>query len=299
MKFDNVTARRWASRIVAAIVALIFSGTVLAQQPHTLTGDIRFHKNFHSKILNNYRDVVVYLPPGYESNRNQRYAVLYLHDGQNLFDGATSFIPGKEWRVDETAQSLISAGKIEPLIIVGIYNAGKDRIDEYTPVADEKYRMGGKADLYGRMLVEELRPFIDSTYRTRKGAGHTGVGGSSLGGILSLYLGLKYPEVFGRVAAVSPSVWFANKQIVHYAEALEKKPKTRIWLDMGTKEGGTSEDAQQGVSNARLLKDTLLKKGWKPGNDFSYFEAEGAEHNETAWAARVEPMLQFLFPRKM
>lgn len=296
MKIAQVTARRWFTR-TAAIVALIFSGTVFAQQPHTLAGDIRFHKSFHSKILNNDRDVVVYLPPGYESNKNKRYAVLYLHDGQNLFDGATSFIPGKEWRVDETAQTLITAGKVEPLIIVGIYNAGKDRIDEYTPTADEKYRMGGKADLYGRMLVEELKPLIDSSYRTRKDAEHTGLGGSSLGGIASLYLALKYPQVFGRVAAVSPSVWFANKQIVHYAESLKKKPKTRIWLDMGTKEGSTAENAQQAVSDARLLKETLVKKGWKPGQDLSYFEAEGAEHNETAWAARVEQILEFLFPR--
>lgn len=137
MKFANVASRCWFS-VVAPIVALSFSGPVLAQQPHTLTGDIRFHKSFHSKTLGNDRDVVIYLPPGYELNKNKRYAVLYLHDGQNLFDGATSFIPGKEWRVDETAQSLISAGKIEPLIIVGIYNAGKDRIDEYTPAAGRK-----------------------------------------------------------------------------------------------------------------------------------------------------------------
>lgn len=296
MKFANATRRRWATG-VAALLALMFSGTVLAQRPHTLTGDIRFHKGFHSKILNNDREVVVYLPPDYEANKNKRYAVLYLHDGQNLFDGATSFIPGKEWRVDETAQSLITAGKIEPLIIVGIYNTGKDRINEYTPTADEKYKMGGKADLYGRMLVEELKPFIDATYRTRKDAKHTGLGGSSLGGIVSMYLALKYSDVFGRVAAVSPSVWFANQQIVHYAEALKKKPKTRIWLDMGTKEGSTAKDAQQAVTGARLLKDTLRKKGWKPGKDFSYFEAEGAEHNETAWAERVEPILRFLFPR--
>lgn len=296
MRFADVTSRAWAI-CVAAVGALIFSGTTLAQQPHTLTGDIRFHKSFHSKILSNDRDVVVYLPPGYESSSKRRYAILYLHDGQNLFDGATSFIPGKEWRVDETAQSLIIAGKIEPLIIVGIYNAGKARIDEYTPTADQKYKMGGKADLYGRMLVEELKPFIDSTYRTRKDAEHTGLGGSSLGGIVSLYLALKYPDVFGKTAAVSPSVWFANKQIVHYAEALNSKPKTRIWLDMGTKEGQTAEQAQQSVSDARLLKETLQKKGWKSGKDLSYFEAEGAEHNETAWAARVEQILKFLFPR--
>ena len=116
----------------------------MAQQPHTLTGDIRVHKSFHSKILNNDRDVLVYLPPGYDAGKNKRYAVLYLHDGQNLFDGATSFIPGQEWRVDETAQALISAGKIEPLIIVGIYNTGKDRINEYTPAPDANTRWAAK-----------------------------------------------------------------------------------------------------------------------------------------------------------
>lgn len=290
-------ARGHLTHGLAVLVVLLGPGNSSAQQPHTLTGDIRFHKNFHSKILTNDRDVVIYLPPGYEPNKNKRYPVLYLHDGQNLFDGATSFIPGKEWRIDETAEALIAAGKIEPLIIVGIYNAGKARIDEYTPTADQKYKMGGKADLYGRMLVEELKPFIDSTYRTRKDSEHTGLGGSSLGGIVSLYLALKYEDVFGRVAAVSPSVWFSNKQIVHYAEALRKRPKMRIWLDMGTKEGGTAEDAQQAISDARLLKETLRNKGWKPGKDLSYFEAEGAEHNETAWAARVEPILKFLFPR--
>jgi predicted alpha/beta superfamily hydrolase len=283
----------------AAIAAFSVSGSAFAQQPHTLTGEIRARKSFHSRILNNDRDLVVYLPPGYESTKRKRYPVLYLHDGQNLFDGATSFIPGQEWRVDEAAEKLIPTRKIEPLIIVGIYNTGKDRVDEYTPTADEKFKAGGKADLYGRMLVEELKPFIDSTYRTRKDARHTGLGGSSLGGLVSLYLGLKYPDVFGRLAVVSPSVWFANKQIVHYVEALPKKPKLRIWLDMGTKEGRNPEEAAQAVSDARLLKDTLVKKGWKLGKDLEYFEAENAEHNESAWAARVESILTFLFPRKM
>ena len=159
--------------------------------------------------------------------------------------------------------------------------------------------MGGKADLYGRMLVEELKPFIDSNYQTKKDAGHTGLGGSSLGGLVSIYLALKYPRVFGRAAVVSPSVWFANKQIVHYVDALPKKPKLRIWMDIGTKEEGTPEKAQQTVNEARLLQETLIKKGWKPGKDFNYFEAEGAAHNEAAWAARVERILTFLFPRKM
>ena len=287
------------ARLLALVCLLIFCVPAFAQRPHTLTGDIRVHKSFHSKILNNDRDVLVYLPPDYETIKKKRYTVLYLHDGQNLFDGATSFIPGQEWRVDETAQRLITAGKIEPLIIVGVDNAGKDRINEYTPAEDSKYKMGGKADLYGRMLVEELKPFIDSHYRTKKDAEHTGLGGSSLGGLVSIYLALKYPAVFGRAAVVSPSVWFANKQIVHYVEALPKKPRVRIWIDIGTKEGSTAEDARQSVTDARLLQETLIKKGWKPGKDLNYFEAEGAEHNEGAWAARVERILTFLFPRKM
>jgi predicted alpha/beta superfamily hydrolase len=298
VKLNFIPANRiWFS--LACVVASLVCGTTVAQQPHTLTGDIRVHKSFHSEILNNDRDVIVYLPPGYDANKRLHYSVFYLHDGQNLFDGATSFIPGQEWRVDETAQTLIDAAKIEPLIIVGINNAGKDRINEYTAAEDTKYKMGGKADLYGRMLVEELKPFIDTHYRTKKDAAHTGLGGSSLGGLVSIYLALKYRHVFGRAAVVSPSVWFANNQIVHYVEALPKKPKVRIWLDIGTNEGRTTEEAQQIVNDARLLRERLIKKGWKLGKDLSYFEAEGAEHNESAWAARVERILTFLFPRKM
>ena len=161
------------------------------ERTHTLTGDIRFHHDFHSRFLAHDRDVIVYLPPGYRKTKMKRYPVLYLQDGQNLFDGATSFIPGRDWGVDETAERLIKAGEIEPLIIVGIYNTGMDRLDEYTPTADDRLKKGGSADLYGRMLVDELKPFIDSSYRTNSGHEHTGLGGSSLGGLVSLYLGLK------------------------------------------------------------------------------------------------------------
>jgi len=297
MKFVRRIIGHSAINLLAA-VAFLFIGTAVAQQPHTLTGDIRFHKAFHSNILNNNRDVIVYLPPVYEAHKEKRYSVLYLHDGQNLFDGATSFIPGQEWRVDETAQSLIAAGKVEPLIIVGIYNTGKDRVDEYTPAPDAKYKIGGKADLYGRMLVEELKPFIDANYRTLSDARHTGLGGSSLGGLVSLYLGLKYSDVFGLLAVVSPSVWWANNYIVKYVEAERKRTRVRIWLDIGTREGSNAEAAQKTVVDARLLKEALIRKGWKPGKDLSYFEADGAEHNERAWAARVESILEFLFPRR-
>jgi predicted alpha/beta superfamily hydrolase len=191
--------------VLLSLLSLSLSLTNISaqQRTHTLTGDIRYNKNFHSKLLNNDRDVIVYLPPDYETNKNKRFSVFYMHDGQNLFDGSTSFIPGQEWRVDETAQSLINAHKIEPLIVVGIYNTGKDRVNEYTPTQDSKYKTGGNADLYGRMLVEELKPFIDQTYRTKRDAAHTGLGGSSLGGLVSLYLGLKYTDVFSKLAVIS------------------------------------------------------------------------------------------------
>lgn len=288
---------RAALFIIASVFSLQASATGQEQQ-HTLTGEFRTHANFHSRHLQSDRNILVYLPPGYDENKRKRYSVLYLHDGQNLFDGATSFIRGAEWRVDETAQELIAARAIEPIIIVGIYNAGKDRIDEYTPTVDARHKMGGKAEFYGRMIVEELKPFIDSEYRTLPGAKNTGLGGSSLGGLVSLYLALKYPKVFGRVAVVSPSVWWDSRMILRAVESVKKKPALRIWLDMGTKEGRNQAEADEGTRDARRLRDALVAKGWKENSDLKYFEAEGAEHNERAWAARVEPMLKFLFPTK-
>lgn len=279
---------------------LLFLGRAsFAQPPHTLTGDVRLHKDFHSNILHNDRNVIVYLPPGYDTNKNRRYSVFYMHDGQNLFDGATSFIPGQEWRVDETAEQLIKAGKIEPLIIVGIYNAGAERVNEYTAIQDPKYKAGGKADLYGRFLVEELKPFIDRTYRTKTDARHTGIGGSSLGGLISLYLGLKYPSIFTRLAVVSPSVWWADNHIVRFTGNQLHKLPLRIWLDVGAKEGRDSAEAKRTVDGARLLKTTLIRRGWRESKDLQYIEAEDAEHNEKAWAARVPQILEFLFPAKM
>jgi predicted alpha/beta superfamily hydrolase len=268
-----------------------------AQEQHTLTGEFRSHKNFHSSFLSTDRDVLVYLPPGYDVDKKKHYPVLYMHDGQNLFDGATSFIKGAEWHVDETAQSLIEERTIQPVIIVGIYNAGSDRIDEYTQTPDPKYK-GGHADAYGRMIVEELKPFIDSNYRTLKDARNTGLGGSSLGGLVSLYLALKYPSVFGKAAIISPSVWWDKKEIVREVEILKKRPRLRIWLDTGTKEGGDETEAAGTTANARALRDALIAKGWKESKDLKYFEAVGAEHNERAWEQRVGPMLKFLFPRQ-
>lgn len=284
----------WLLIFPLAGLARLSPPAVQEDRAHTLTGDIRTHKDFHSKFLPANRDIIVYLPPGYDVNKKRRYPVFYLHDGQNLFDGATSFIAGKEWRIDETAQALIAAQAIKPLIIVGVYNTS-ERISEYTPTRDAEVKQGGRADLYGRMLVEELKPFIDSQYRTLGGRDDTGLGGSSLGGLVSLYLGLKYPQVFGKLAIVSPSVWWDKRTILGSVQALAKRPRTRIWLDIGTKEG---RDTAEATSGARALRDALIAKGWREGADLKYFEAEGAEHNETAWAERVAPILKFLYGKK-
>jgi len=261
-----------------------------APPPPAPAGELRRHSGFRSKHLEAERDVLVFLPPGYETDAPRRYPVLYLHDGQNLFDGATSYVPGQQWRLGETAQALINAQSIEPVIAVGIYNAGVRRVDEYTPTTCARFRAGGKADLYGRMIVEELKPFIDSRYRTQPEAARTGLGGSSLGGLVSLYLGLRHPGVFGRLAVLSPSVWWDNRAILRDVQSLGSKTHARIWLDMGTHEGGNT------TRDARLLRDALVGKGWQLGQDLEYFEAEGARHDEHAWAARVEPVLRFLFP---
>ena len=249
------------------------------------------HQRFRSRFLRNQRDLIVYLPPGYAEQPQRSFPVLYLHDGQNLFDGATSFIPGVDWHVGQTADHFIYESRVEPLIIVGIYNAGKQRIGEYTPTRAPKLG-GGRADRYAKFLLEEVRPFVNSQYRIAEGADRTGIGGSSLGGLVSLYLGLRQPQVFGKIAALSPSVWWNERVILRFAAAASVQPLPRIWLDIGTREGARI------VDDVERFRDVLITKGWQLDRSLHYERVEGAEHNEAAWAARVGPFLQFLFPAR-
>ena len=254
--------------------------------------DLRKHPGFESNFLHDARNLVVYVPPGYDSEPGRRYPVLYLHDGQNLFEGATAFVPGQDWRVDDTAEALIAAGQVEPLIIVGIYNTGVRRIHEYTPTRDRKHKAGGEADLYGRMLREELKPFIDRTYRTLPDPANTGLGGSSLGGLVTLYLGLQHPDILGKLAVLSPSVWWDGRVILKLVRMTDPKPRLTIWLDIGTREGGNT------VRDARALRDELVRAGWQLDADLRYAEIPEAGHNEASWAERVGPFLEYLFPAK-
>ncbi|MCC7126651.1 MAG: alpha/beta hydrolase [Acidobacteria bacterium] len=248
---------------------------------------LRRHPRFASTVLEPERDVIVYLPPGYDADDTVRYPVLYLHDGQNLFEPDTAHVAGQHWRLGETADALIAEGVLAPLIMVGVANTGTSRIHEYTPTSDARLG-GGRADAYGRLLIDELKPLIDATYRTRPGPVDTGIGGSSLGGLVSLHLALSRPDVFGMAAVMSPSVWWDRRVILTTVRRTRPRPALRLWVDMGTAEG------HRALDDARLLKAALVGAGWRVGVDLHYAEYEGGTHSETAWAARSGAMLQWM-----
>jgi predicted alpha/beta superfamily hydrolase len=245
---------------------------------------------FHSAILPDDRAVLVYLPEEYEAQRTRRFPVFYLQDGQNLFDGRTSYVAGRTWRAHTTADRLSRESRIEPVILVGVSNTGQRRMAEYTPTRDKKLS-GGEGRGYGRLLVEELKPLMDRTYRTLPGPENAAVGGSSLGGLISLYLGFEYSEVFGKVAAMSPSVWWDERSILKNVER-DPKPNLRIWMDMGLAEG------EQHVEDADMLEQALVRRGWRHGIDLQYVKTAGAVHDEQAWGRRFGDVLRFLFPAK-
>ena len=254
---------------------------------------LRRHERFRSRVLRAGRDVTVYLPPGYDEHARRAYPLLILQDGQNLFDPETSFIRGRTWRVAESTDAAIEAGEVEPLVIAGVSNGGERRLAEYTPSRDWKMG-GGEAGKYGEMLMRELLPFLRSQYRLRSGREDVGIGGSSLGGLVSLWLGLEYPETFGKLAVLSPSVWWNHKYIVSYVNerAPDLRERPRIWLDVGDAEG------RRTLGDAELLQARLKANGWRDGVDLHFERVAGGKHEEAAWAERVRPMLRFLFPRE-
>jgi predicted alpha/beta superfamily hydrolase len=278
------------------LIAFLAIATTHQQQPEvrrisSLTGDITVLRDFESKNLGNKRNISIYLPPDYKTSPGRRYPVLYCHDGQNVFDGATSYVPNKEWRIDEAAEALIKAGLIQPIIIVAIDNGQMERGNEYLPTKIKmgNNEFGGKADLYGRFLLEEVKAYIDKTYRTKPDASNTALLGSSLGGVVTYYLGITHADKFSLLGVISPSVWVNNREMIKRTEALPKKLKLRIWIDMGTQEGSDS------VRDANDLFLGLQKKGWKPGKELVFYKDGFAQHNEEAWARRVPAILLWMF----
>lgn len=228
------------------------------------------------------RDVSVHLPSGYRVDRDRRFPVIYMQDGQNLFDPEASF--AGSWGVDEAVHA--QAGRGAEAIVVGVPNAGVDRIREYGPWSDPEHG-GGEADRYVRFLLDDLKPRVDRRFRTRPERDRTGIAGSSLGGLLSLYAFFRFPGSFGYVAALSPSLWFGNDAIFRFIETAPFVPG-RIYLD-----GGTEESARM-VEHLRRLEGMLRAKGYRPGDTLRVVVDPGATHHESHWGRRFRNALPFL-----
>lgn len=272
-------------------------------------------QNWVSDALPTPRDLFLWLPETYLQEPERSFPVLLLHDGQNLFDGELSYIKGQTWRCGSTADDVFARGLAEPVVLVGIGNTGVQRMPEYTPTPDTRLG-GGKGPLYARLLTDELLPALRRDLRLLPGPANTGLAGSSLGGLISLAIGLRDPQTFGKLGVLSPSVWWDHRTILDDIRSLPGHLPLRIWLDMGTAEG------QVHVRDTDLLCHLLQRKGWhldphstppqgvpqrsdQPSSprrpvsadpDLYYERVLGGVHNEAAWAARFGQVLQFLFP---
>jgi len=279
--------------MLVALAGLISGYTALPlsqERVKSITGEVRRHEDFESKILGNKRTIQVYLPPDYDPKREKPYPVIYFCDGQNVFDGASSFIPNQEWRADETATALIKAKMIPPAILVAVDNGGMKRSEEYLPTKAkfQGTEIGGDAEKYGDFLVKEVKPFIAEKYLVSAKASETGLIGSSFGGIISFYLGTTRPEEFGMLGVMSPSFWWDDESLTKQVPRWVKKPDVRIWMDMGLEEGISM------VGPGRAMEAALLKRGFTAGKDFQFYEEANAGHNERAWAGRLDLCLVFL-----
>lgn len=249
-----------------------------------VTGELAYHKEVGKDTAIPSRDLVVWLPPNYGQDKKKRYPVLYMHDGQNLFDPNTSSF-GVDWRVDETADSLIRAGEMEPIIIVGINNT-EDRMQEYTP--------GEKGTAYMDYVVNTVKPFIDSTYRTRPGAKYTATGGSSAGGTMAFMLAWEHPEVFSKAICMSPAFKIQQIDYVDDVQAYKgRKKPLYFYIDNGGVE--LEEQLQPGIDE---MLQTLKQKGYREGKDYTWEKEENAKHFESAWGKRMPQALKLLFPAK-
>jgi predicted alpha/beta superfamily hydrolase len=245
-------------------------------------GKLTIVPKFESPQLHNSRSLRIYLPASYEENKAKRYPVLYMHDGQNLFDAKTAAY-GVEWGVDETVNRLVATGAMDEVIVVGIDNT-PDRIPEYTPCCDPKYG-GGKLDAYEAFVVDTVKPYVDKTWRTLPGKESTAIMGSSLGGLASVLIAQRHPEVFSKAGGMSSAFWWNNKQTV---SKLPARTPVKFYIDAGTK----NDD----VEETRQMRDALMAQGYKQDVDLYFYLADGGSHDEKSWAARVEKPLLWFFP---
>ena len=258
------------------------------------TGDLRLH-SFRSRVFHNTRFLRVWLPPGYDdpSNAVCRYPVLYLNDGQNLFETATSFT-GAEWQADEAADRLIGGGAIPPMMIVGLDNAGRGRIREYMSHRSlHPMMLRAQGARYPTFLIKEVMPFVARNYRTAAGPQNTGLGGSSLGALIAVYTVAICPDVFGRLLLESPSLWASNRQFIKESRGVQRWPQ-RVFLATGTAEVGRKDRDQSVVDDVRELAGILRRAGLDDKRLKVVIE-DGGTHHESAWARRFPEALKFLF----
>ena len=272
----------------------------LEPDAHTVVGALRLLRDLHSPQLDNARDVLVWLPPSYHDT-DRRYPVLYMHDGQNLFDAGTSF--AGEWEVDETLTRLADEG-IEA-IVVGLANT-EQRRSEYQPPGNKRSWLGpAQGDAYLDFVVNTVKPMVDADFRTLPDRAHTAMAGSSMGGLISLYALYRHPELFSMIGAFSPALWFTSASMAELIRKAGHIP-ARIYLDVGTAEGGVAQHlpederprevvaSQRYVESVVQVRNALLNAGYIEGESLVYVEAEDAGHNEPAWAARLPDALRFL-----
>lgn len=292
------------NNLTKMILVLFFAallGNTVYPQRRSVVADLRFHK-LQSEVFGNTRTLRVLVPPGYDKRRNQKYPVLYLNDGQNLFQVNTAQTKDSEWAVDEAYISLLDRREIEPLIIVGIDNAGRSgRANEYLPYFD-KYLSPPLPDPQGKkypdFLTEEVLPFIENKYRVKKGAEFTALGGASYGALISLYTFIKKPDIFGRLLLESPSFYVDDAKILKKAAEMEKLP-VKIYIGVGTNEeakpncqpGDLSHEAVQDVLK---LQKILREKNIREENLKVLIE-DCATHSEVAYGRRLPEALRFLF----
>lgn len=234
----------------------------------------------------------VWLPAGYADDPARRFPVLYLQDGQNVFDDATA-ATGRSWRAGDRVQRMIDQRRLPPLLLVGVDNSGPHRTDDYTPVPH--HGRGGRAAALGRLLIDVIKPFVDARYRTLPDREHTAIAGSSLGGLFALHLALTRPDVFSRIAALSPTAWWGGAALHRTIDGLPARPGVRIWIDAGKREAPVLRQSVQALRNA------LLAKGWTEHRTAARANLRHAEpvrgrHDEASWGVRFGRALCFLFP---
>jgi metallo-beta-lactamase class B len=239
--------------------------------------------------LGRTRRVWLYLPPDYGSSK-KRYPVLYMHDGQNVFDSATGF--AGEWGVDESLDRLHAAGDWGA-IVVAVDNGGDHRMDEYDPWANENKKLGGgEGDAYVDFLVRTLKPYVDQHYRTRPGRLDTGIMGSSMGGLISLYAALQHPEVFGLAGVFSCACWVANPHIYAYArKAIPRRPLPRFYFVSGARETNDGEPAR----DQRRMVDTLVAAGFPARTSVWSRTLADGKHAEWFWRREFPAAYRWLF----